>query len=114
MEQTDKILITGAAGFIGSYLAEKLLKEQFQVIGIDNLNDYYDVRLKEERLKKLDGWDTNFKFIRMDIADAAAMKELFEREMGTGYCCESGGTGWRALFYYESGCLYREQSARIL
>ena len=52
MEQTDKILITGAAGFIGSYLAEKLLKEQFQVIGIDNLNDYYDVRLKEERLKK--------------------------------------------------------------
>ena len=79
MEQTDKILITGAAGFIGSYLAEKLLKEQFQVIGIDNLNDYYDVRLKEERLKKLDGY-TNFKFIRMDIADAAAMKELFERE----------------------------------
>ena len=44
MEQTDKILITGAAGFIGSYLAEKLLKEQFQVIGIDNLNDYYDVK----------------------------------------------------------------------
>ena len=43
MEQTDKILITGAAGFIGSYLAEKLLKEQLQVIGIDNLNDYYDV-----------------------------------------------------------------------
>ena len=79
MEQTDKILITGAAGFIGSYLAEKLLKEQFQVIGIDNLNDYYDVRLKEERLKKLDGY-TNFKFIRMDIADAAAMKELFECE----------------------------------
>ena len=79
MEQTDKILITGAAGFIGSYLAEKLLKEQFQVIGIDNLNDYYDVRLKEERLKKLDGY-TNFKFIRMDIADAAAMKALFERE----------------------------------
>ena len=79
MEQTDKILITGAAGFIGSDLAEKLLKEQFQVIGIDNLNDYYDVRLKEERLKKLDGY-TNFKFIRMDIADAAAMKELFERE----------------------------------
>ena len=59
--------------------AEKLLKEQLQVIGIDNLNDYYDVRLKEERLKKLDGY-TNFKFIRMDIADAAAMKELFERE----------------------------------
>ena len=79
MEQTDKILITGAAGFIGSYLAEKLLKEQFQVIGIDNLNDYYDVRLKEERLKKLDGY-TNFKFIRMDIADAAAMKALFESE----------------------------------
>lgn len=79
MEQTDKILITGAAGFIGSYLAEKLLKEQFQVIGIDSLNDYYDVRLKEERLKKLDGY-TNFKFIRMDIADAAAMKALFESE----------------------------------
>lgn len=79
MEQTDKILITGAAGFIGSYLAEKLLKEQFQVIGIDNLNDYYDVKLKEERLKKLDGY-RNFHFIQMDIADAAAMKALFESE----------------------------------
>ena len=79
MEQTDKILITGAAGFIGSYLAEKLLKEQFQVIGIDNLNDYYDVKLKEERLRKLDGYK-NFHFIQMDIADAAAMKALFESE----------------------------------
>ena len=57
MEQTDKILITGAAGFIGSYLAEKLLKEQFQVIGIDNLNDYYDVRLKEViRILSLSEW----------------------------------------------------------
>ena len=75
------ILITGAAGFIGSNLAKNILQKdsEVQVIGIDNLNDYYDVKLKEERLKKLNGYG-NFRFIQMDIADAAAMKALFEGE----------------------------------
>ena len=45
-----KILITGSAGFIGSHLAKKLIKKGYEIIGIDNLNDYYDVKLKEDRL----------------------------------------------------------------
>ena len=50
-----KILITGIAGFIGYHLGKKLLKEDWQVIGIDNMNNYYDVQLKIDRLKQLEG-----------------------------------------------------------
>ena len=77
MEQTDKILTTGAAGFIGSYLAEKLLKEQFQVIGIDNLNDYYEVQLKYDRLKDLEGRE-GYTFIKGDLADKETLGKLFQ------------------------------------
>ena len=77
MEQTDKILITGVAGFIGSYLAEKLLKEQFQVIGIDNLNDYYEVQLKYDRLKDLEGRE-GYTFIKGDLADKETLGKLFQ------------------------------------
>ncbi|NLK10932.1 MAG: NAD-dependent epimerase/dehydratase family protein, partial [Staphylococcus equorum] len=56
-----KILITGAAGFIGFHLSKKLLDESYQVIGIDNLNDYYDPRLKQSRLDIL-GKHNNFNF----------------------------------------------------
>lgn len=73
-----KILITGAAGFIGSNLAGRLLRDGARVIGIDNLNDYYDVRLKEKRLAGLEC--DRFRFVRMDISDAAALKKLFEEE----------------------------------
>ena len=72
------ILVTGAAGFIGSNLAKRLLKDVqgIKVIGIDNMNDYYDVRLKEERLKKLSGHES-FTFIKGDIADKSLIKKLF-------------------------------------
>ena len=73
-----KILITGAAGFIGSNLAGRLLRDGARVIGIDNLNDYYDVRLKEKRLAGLEC--DRFRFVRMDISDAEALKKLFEEE----------------------------------
>jgi UDP-glucuronate 4-epimerase len=72
-----KILVTGAAGFIGSALALKLLERGDTVVGIDNLNDYYDVRLKQARLARLDH-HRGFSFTRLDIADRQAMRSLFE------------------------------------
>ncbi|MFW2372553.1 MAG: NAD-dependent epimerase [Gammaproteobacteria bacterium] len=71
-----KVLVTGAAGFIGMYVAKALLDRGDEVVGIDNLNDYYDVQLKLDRLKQLDGYD-KFNFIEMDIADRPAMEALF-------------------------------------
>ncbi len=73
-----KVLITGAAGFIGSYLARRLLDKKVSVIGIDNLNDYYDVKLKNTRLKVLKEYE-NFEFYKVDIADASEIKEIFNR-----------------------------------
>jgi UDP-glucuronate 4-epimerase len=71
-----KILVTGAAGFIGMQTALKLLRRGDRVLGIDNLNDYYDVRLKRDRLHGLSG-QGDFSFVEMDIADRAAMAALF-------------------------------------
>jgi len=76
---TKKILVTGAAGFIGYHLAQRLLQRGDKVVGLDNLNDYYDVSLKESRLKRLTCND-NFTFIKCDLADRAAMESLFARE----------------------------------
>ena len=74
-----EILITGAAGFIGFHLSRRLLAAGRTVIGIDNLNPYYDVRLKEERLRILQE-HAAFRFIRLDIADREALAALFTRE----------------------------------
>ena len=71
-----KILVTGCAGFIGSMQAIRLLERGDEVIGIDNLNDYYDVNLKLARLARLESY-SNFKFIKLDIADREAMADLF-------------------------------------
>ena len=71
-----KILVTGSAGFIGMHVCERLLARGDQVHGIDNLNDYYDVALKEARLARLLG-QPGFHFERMDISDAAAISKLF-------------------------------------
>jgi len=71
-----KILVTGVAGFIGFKVAEMLLKEGKEVLGVDNLNDYYDVRLKEWRLKKLE--NPNFKFVKMDIENLEEVEKLFK------------------------------------
>ena len=74
-----KILVTGAAGFIGFHTAQKLLARGHEVVGIDNLNDYYDVALKEARLQLLRRAG-GFRFIRLDIADEPAMARLFAAE----------------------------------
>jgi UDP-glucuronate 4-epimerase len=73
------ILITGAAGFIGSALALRLLERGERVTGLDNLNDYYEVRLKEARLARTTG-RAGFRFVRADITDAAALRGLFAGE----------------------------------
>jgi UDP-glucuronate 4-epimerase len=73
-----KILVTGAAGFIGMHVSERLLERGDEVIGLDNLNGYYDVALKEARLARLSE-RTGFRFVRLDVADTAGMDELFVR-----------------------------------
>ncbi|MBL8286359.1 MAG: NAD-dependent epimerase [Rubrivivax sp.] len=74
-----KILVTGAAGFIGSHAALRLLARGDEVVGLDNLNDYYDVRLKQARLAKLEP-HARFRFARLDVADRAGVEALFAAE----------------------------------
>ncbi|WP_299100123.1 NAD-dependent epimerase [uncultured Winogradskyella sp.] len=89
-----KVLVTGAAGFIGFYVSKILLSKGHQVVGLDNVNDYYDVNLKYDRLKEL-GIDkteaeefnsicksnsTNFTFVRMNLEDRIKLPKLFESE----------------------------------
>ena len=73
-----KILVTGAAGFIGAFTSQKLVELGFEVVGVDNLNDYYDVNLKHGRLswlKTLDG----FQFAEIELSDSNAVQALFEQ-----------------------------------
>lgn len=69
-------LITGAAGFIGAFLSKRLLEQGCKVIGVDNINDYYDIRLKYVRLEKLDAFE-NFTFIKGDISDKDMIMKAF-------------------------------------
>lgn len=74
-----KVLVTGAAGFIGMHVARLLLERGDEVVGIDNLNDYYDPNLKLARLEQLKPFP-NFKFVQGDIADRVTMEDLFAAE----------------------------------
>ena len=74
-----KILVTGAAGFIGSYVAHKLLERGDAVVGLDNMNDYYAVTLKEARLARLQV-DDKFEFAKLDLADRTAIEKLFAEQ----------------------------------
>ncbi|MDD5125780.1 NAD-dependent epimerase [Methylovulum sp.] len=74
-----KVLVTGAAGFIGSSLSLRLLERGEEVVGIDNLNDYYDVNLKLARLERLKPYK-NFRFIKLDIGDKPQIEGLFSTE----------------------------------
>jgi len=74
-----KILVTGAAGFIGFHTARRLLARGDEVVGLDNLNEYYDVSLKKARLALLEK-EPGFRFVKIDLADEKAMAELFARE----------------------------------
>jgi UDP-glucuronate 4-epimerase len=74
-----KYLVTGAAGFIGFYVSQRLLAAGHSVIGIDNLNDYYDVNLKLARLAQLEN-KVGFEFIKLDLADREGMAALFAEQ----------------------------------
>lgn len=104
-----KILVTGTAGFIGFHLAQKLLERGDEVIGLDNINDYYDVNLKYGRLKELgiekeDIEDNKFtvssrypkhRFIKLDLADREGMNKLFETETFDAVCHLAAQAGVR-------------------
>ena len=89
---TKKILVTGAAGFIGFHLVRRLLADGFRVVGLDNINNYYDVRLKRDRLRETgieepkDGelvtsrTDDNYRFIKLDLNDREGVPALFDNE----------------------------------
>ena len=79
LDSSKKYFITGSAGFIGFYLAQSLLKQGAEVIGLDNLNDYYEVSLKEERLALLKE-HKNFTFIKGDLADKENLLAVFREE----------------------------------
>lgn len=72
-------LVTGAAGFIGFHLCKRLLEEGCSVIGIDNLNDYYDINLKKSRLEIIEAYD-KFKFYKINLEDKEALEEIFESQ----------------------------------
>lgn len=74
-----KVLVTGAAGFIGFHLSKRLMEEGFQVAGYDNLNDYYDVNLKRDRLKILEK-ERTFNFIKGDLEDSDLLEKVFREE----------------------------------
>ena len=74
--KSQPALVTGAAGFIGFHLSKRLLDEGWTVVGLDNLNDYYDPQLKRDRLAQLEGRD-GFTFVKLDLADRAGMEQLF-------------------------------------
>ncbi|MDL1982440.1 MAG: NAD-dependent epimerase [Deltaproteobacteria bacterium] len=74
--QFNRVLVTGAAGFIGFHLSMRLLKDGCHVTGIDNLNSYYDVKLKEARLERLTSFE-NFSFYKIDISDKKTLEEIF-------------------------------------
>lgn len=74
-----KVLVTGVAGFIGCFAAKRFLEDGHEVMGIDNLNDYYDVRLKQDRLQLLESYPA-FSFERVDIADAEHLCRIMARE----------------------------------
>ncbi len=73
-----KVLLTGSAGFIGLHLARKLLKNGYEVFGVDNLNDYYDTNLKKDRLNILQSYE-KFNFKKADIADRDQISEIFKK-----------------------------------
>src|SRR5512134_1169475 len=79
LDSDRPVLVTGAAGFIGFHLALRLLREGIPVVGLDNVNDYYDVSLKWARLEQLKRY-SSFAFHRMNLADGPGVQQLFREQ----------------------------------
>jgi len=88
------ILVTGAAGFIGFHLCAKLLERGETVVGFDNFTDYYDIQLKRDRVKQIDG-HANFTFLEMDLCDREALRDLFAKYPITRICHLAAQVGVR-------------------
>ena len=106
-----RVLVTGAAGFIGYHTAVRLLDRGDEVIGFDNLNPYYDVSLKEARLARLKAHN-GFRFIKADLADRTVVEANFRRGEA-GARDPSRRASRRALLARPSACLYRRQYHRL-
>ena len=76
----EKILVTGSSGFIGMHLSLSLLEDGYEVFGIDNMNSYYSVKLKNARLEKLRSYDS-FKFLKGNIADGEIVKKFLKNSI---------------------------------
>ena len=109
--KTGKVLVTGSAGFIGFHVAQRLLREGKQVLGLDNLNAYYDVNLKCARLAQLRG-QRGFRFVMADLADQARMERLFAEEP---FDCviHSGRAGRSTLLLDEPARLHPVERGRV-
>lgn len=120
LDPSKKYLITGGAGFIGFHLSKSLLERGAQVIGFDNMNDYYDVKLKEDRLAILDAYD-KYSFIRGDLADNADVFRVFQEyrpqivvnlgaQAGVRYSIDNPGaymgSNIMGFFHILEGCRY--------
>ena len=88
------ILLTGCAGFIGYHLSLKLLDKGYRVIGIDNLNNYYSVKLKLLRLKKLKK-NNKFSFYKVDIKNKKTLKKIFSKNRFSNQSCSAS---WGSIF----------------
>jgi nucleoside-diphosphate-sugar epimerase len=104
-----RILVTGAAGFIGSKVSEMLLDAGCEVIGIDNINDYYDVELKHWRLEKLKRHE-GFKFHEVDVEDIAALEKIFETSSPQAVINEAARAGVR--YSIENPFVYLSTNAK--